>query len=103
MTLDDLGDFFQFLDDIAIHRTFLKADTDISAGVVSQFAGIYVISGADDDSHLYQALDALMNSGTGNAADDGHILGRDARVVHDNVEDLAVQIINFFHGVDKNG
>ena len=97
VALDDLGNFLQLGDNLAVHGAALEGYADVGAGVVAQHFGIDIVAGADNDFHLDQALDALVDGGARNATFNGDVLGGDARVAYDDTQDFTIQIVNSIH------
>ena len=93
----DFGDFFEFGDDIAICGGAFEVNADVSAGGVAEYFGVDLVAGAGDNVEFDQALDALVDCGTRYAATNGHVRGGDAGVAHNNVENLTVEVVDFFH------
>ena len=64
MTLYNFGDLLHFGNNSLIHRTFFQFDSYISTSSVTQRLGIYMITGANNDAQINQALHTLVNCGT---------------------------------------
>ena len=85
VAFNDFGNIFQFAGDFAVKGAAFKFDPDESASVKPEFVGIDGISGAGDDVEVHELLDALVDSGSGDAAHFGHFLGRRPGIAHDDV------------------
>lgn len=97
VALNDFGDLFKFGDNLAVHVAALEVDADVGASLVSDDARVDVVAGSGDNVEIDHALDALMYGGTGNAANFRHVLGGDAGVLHNNLKDLSIEIVDFVH------
>ena len=73
MALHNLGNLLELACHVAVHRAFLELHAYVGAGVVAEGLGVDVISGAYYDFHVYESLDALMDGGSGDAADNGDV------------------------------
>ena len=92
-----LGDLLEGCDDLVVHRGFLHGDTDIDAELVAQRFGLYMIAGTGNDTIVEHLLHALVNRSTADVTLLRYILERDTRTLGNNLENLTIQFVNFFH------
>ena len=93
----DLWDFLEFRHNVTIHCSAFEVDADICACSVAEHLGVDIVTRAGDHLEVDKTLDALMDSRALHAALHGHVFRGYTRVAHDDLKDLAIEIVDFFH------
>ena len=99
MALDDLLDFEQFRNDIAVHGASLQGQADEGAGGVTEHLGIHIVARSGNDAIVDETLDALMNCSTRYTTYLSHILAGNAGIVHHNFKNFFIKSVNLFHEI----
>ena len=87
----------ELINHLLVKRTFLQGDAHVGASGVAQALGIDIVARAYYHVHVDQALDTLMDGGAGNTAGCGYIFKRNTRVIGDDLHNLLVEFVDFFH------
>ena len=97
----DLGYLFESGDDLVVHRGFLHGDTDIDAELIAERFGVNMIAGTCNDTIVKHLLHALMDGSATDPALLRYILERNSGTLGDNLQDLSIQFVYFFHYYNK--
>lgn len=93
----NLWNMLELINHLLVERTFLQGDAHVGASGVAQALGIDIVARAYYHVHVDQALDTLMDGGAGNTAGCGYIFKRNTRVIGDDLHNLLVEFVDFFH------
>ena len=90
MTLGDLGNLLQLLNDMVEVLGILEVETDIGTGLVTDGLGRHDEHGAIEDSLAGELLNALVDGGTTDATGTGHLEERHAGILANHAQNESV-------------